>query len=213
MTPREALAIAQQRDLDLIEVAPQANPPVCRIMDFGRWKFEQRKKEKETQKQSKSVELKTVRIRPHTDDHDFATKERKARRFLEEGKKVRISMLFRGREMAHQDLARKKVLRMAERLTDVGDVERRPMMEGRQMSMIINPKPAEERRRAKAKAEAEAEAAGLPKPAEGLPPAEGVAPDESVGATEDELDDDVLDDEDDDDEDGEDDEDEDDEGA
>ncbi|MBD3175073.1 MAG: translation initiation factor IF-3 [Armatimonadia bacterium] len=157
MSPREALAIAQERDLDLIEVAPQAKPPVCRIMDYGRWKYEQRKKEKEAQKQSKSVELKTVRIRPHTDDHDFATKERKARKFLEDGKKVRVSMLFRGREMAHQDLARKKVLRMGENLSDVGDVERRPSMEGRQMSMIINPKSEDERKRAKAKAEAEAQ--------------------------------------------------------
>lgn len=212
MTPREALAIAQQRDLDLIEVAPQANPPVCRIMDFGRWKFEQRKKEKETQKQSKSVELKTVRIRPHTDDHDFATKERKARRFLEEGKKVRVSMLFRGREMAHQDLARKKVLRMGERLTDVGDIERRPSMEGRQMSMIINPKPAEERRRAKAKAEAEAEAAGQPKPEEAVAPTDGEPEAAIAPAEDDEPEDDFIDEDDDDDElDDEDDEDEDDE--
>lgn len=176
MTPREALAIAQQRDLDLIEVAPQANPPVCRIMDFGRWKFEQRKKEKETQRQSKSVEMKTVRIRPHTDDHDFMTKERMARRFLEEGKKVRISMLFRGREMAHQDLARKKVLLMAERLSDVGEVERRPAMEGRQMTMLINPKSAEERRRARAQAEARSQEAALKQAPS--------APDESVESAE-----------------------------
>lgn len=144
MTPAEALAIAKEKDLDLIEVAPQAKPPVCRIMDFGRWKYEQRKREKEAQRQSKTAELKTVRLRPHTDDHDFATKTRRARRFLEEGKKVRVLMLFRGRELMHQNLARDKVLRMAEDLKDVSDIERRPSVEGRQMSMILHPKSAAE---------------------------------------------------------------------
>lgn len=145
MSPREALAIAQQKDLDLIEVAPQAVPPVCRIMDYGRFKYEQRKREKEAHRSSKVIELKTVRLRPHTDDHDFETKTRTARRFLEEGKKVRVTMLFRGREMTHQNLAREKVLRMAEALKDISDIERMPSVEGRAMSMILNPKPAGEK--------------------------------------------------------------------
>ncbi len=156
MSPREALAIAQERDLDLIEVAPQARPPVCKIMDYGRYKYEQRKREKEQHRASKMVELKTVRLRPHTDDHDFETKGRKARRFLEAGKKVRITMLFRGREMMHQSLARKKVMRMAEGLGDVADVERLPSLEGRAMSMILNPKPHIEKLAAQRAAEREA---------------------------------------------------------
>jgi translation initiation factor IF-3 len=140
MAPREALARAQERGLDLIEVAPTAKPPVCRIMDYGRFKYESRKKEKEAHRTSKVVELKTVRLRPHTDDHDFETKSRTARRFLEQGKKVRVTMLFRGREMMHQNLARQKVLRMAETLADIADIERSPSIEGRAMSMILNPK-------------------------------------------------------------------------
>lgn len=140
MAPREALARAQERGLDLIEVAPTAKPPVCRIMDYGRFKYESRKKEKEAHRTSKVVELKTVRLRPHTDDHDFETKSRTARKFLEQGKKVRVTMLFRGREMMHQNLARQKVLRMAETLADIADVERSPSIEGRAMSMILNPK-------------------------------------------------------------------------
>jgi translation initiation factor IF-3 len=145
MSPREALAISQQRELDLIEVAPQAEPPVCRIMDYGRYKYEQRKRDKEQHKQSKVVELKTVRLRPHTDDHDFDTKGRHARRFLEEGKKVKVVMLFRGREMMHQERARDIVLKMGEGLQDVAEMERRPMLEGRAMSMILSPKPVENR--------------------------------------------------------------------
>jgi len=170
MAPSEALAIAQSRDLDLIEVAPQARPPVCRIMDYGRWKYEQRRREKEAHKASRSVELKTVRMRPHTDDHDFATKARTARKFLAEGKKVRVTMLFRGREMMHQRLAREKVLKMGQELADICDVERMPTIEGRQMSMILNPKPQEHK--AQPAAQGDAKPAAAP-PSEAPPMPEG----------------------------------------
>ncbi len=176
MAPREALARAQERGLDLIEVAPTAKPPVCRIMDYGRFKYESRKKEKEAHRTSKVVELKTVRLRPHTDDHDFETKSRTARRFLEQGKKVRVTMLFRGREMMHQNLARQKVLRMAETLADICEVERSPSIEGRAMSMILNPKASAVKADAADAPEADGDAPVAPKPLAAVKPAEPTEP-------------------------------------
>ncbi len=140
MSPREALQIARELDLDLIEVDPNARPPVCRIMDYGKYKYQLRKKEKDSARHARSLELKTVRIRPSTDEHDFQVKLRNARRFLERKRKVRINMMFRGREIVHQDLAREKLMRLAQELADVGEVERMPALEGRNMTMIIAPK-------------------------------------------------------------------------
>lgn len=140
MGPREALAIAQEQGLDLIEIAPTSNPPVCRIMDYGRYKYEQRKREKDSAKSQRNVELKTVRIRPSTDDHDLATKGNLARKFLAAGHKVKFNMMFRGREHAYHDLAAKKLLRVAEQLSDSAELERRPAMDGRTMIMILTPK-------------------------------------------------------------------------
>lgn len=152
MSPQQALSIARERDLDLIEVAPNARPPVCRIMDWGRFKYEQRRREKEQLRAARSQEIKTVRLRPATDDHDFATKQNTARRFLSQRRKVRVNMLFRGREMAHQDLARAKMQRLADGLADVALLERSPIMEGRNMVMVLIPRPPEQGRQGEPKA-------------------------------------------------------------
>jgi len=139
MGPREALAIAQEQGLDLIEVAPTSVPPVCRIIDYGRYKYEQRKREKDQGKPHRGSEMKTVRIRPSTDDHDMATKANIARKFLQQKRKVKLNMMFRGREQAYQELAARKLMRMAESLKDVSAIERRPSVDGRTMVMILTP--------------------------------------------------------------------------
>lgn len=143
LTPEEALEAAGARNLDLVEVSPNAQPPVCRIMDFGKFKYEQSKRDKEARKNQKVVTLKELRMRPKIDEHDFEVKVRAARKFLEEGDKVKVSVRFRGREIVHQDIARTKLLNLAERLTELGNVERVPFMEGRQMIMIIAPSKTE----------------------------------------------------------------------
>ena len=136
----EALAIAKELDLDLVEVAPMANPPVCRIMDFGKFKFEAQKKASEAKKKTKQVEIKEVKFRPVTDEGDYQIKLRKMRGFLEDGDKIKVNIRFRGREMSHQELGRE----MANRIeTDLGEdivIESRPRLEGRQMVMMIAPK-------------------------------------------------------------------------
>lgn len=140
MSPREALEIAREQDLDLIEVDPNGRPPVCRIMDYGKYKYQLRKREKDSSRHARAMELKTVRIRPSTGEHDFQVKVRNARRFLEANRKVRINMMFRGREIVHQDLAREKLMRLAQALADISEMERLPAMEGRNMTMILAPK-------------------------------------------------------------------------
>lgn len=139
LTPEEALEAAAARNLDLVEVSPNAQPPVCRIMDFGKFKYEQSKREKEARRNQKVVNLKEIRMRPKIDDHDLAVKERAARKFLEAGDKVKVSVRFRGREIVHQDLAKAKLMNLAEQLSELGTVERVPYMEGRQMVMILAP--------------------------------------------------------------------------
>lgn len=143
LTPQEALDAAAARNLDLVEVSPNAQPPVCRIMDFGKFKYEQSKRDKEARRNQKVVTLKELRMRPKIDDHDFDVKMRNARKFLESGDKVKISVRFRGREIVHQDLARAKLISLAEMLSDLGSLERVPFMEGRQMIMILAPAKAE----------------------------------------------------------------------
>jgi translation initiation factor IF-3 len=148
----DAIRLAQERGLDLIEVAPNGRPPVCRIGDFGRLKYEKQKKDKIARRNQVLVELKEVKLRPKTDEHDLDFKIRHARRFLEEGNKVKITVRFRGREMAHRDIGEEQCLEFADKVKDLGVVEVTPRMEGRQMFMIIaplkkkQPKPARELR-------------------------------------------------------------------
>jgi translation initiation factor IF-3 len=137
----EALKEAQDRGLDLIEVAPQADPPVCRIMDYGKFRYEQQKKEKEAQKKSRQIEVKTIRVRPNTDDHDLAYKMRNARKFLERGRKVKFNVIFRGPELRHTQIGRKQLQYFAEECKDLADMDQSPRMEHRNMTMLLSPKP------------------------------------------------------------------------
>jgi translation initiation factor IF-3 len=136
----EAKRIAADAGLDLVEVAPTARPPVCRIMDFGKFKYEQAKKAKESKKKQHTVNLKEMRFRPKIEEHDFQFKTRHVREFLTEGNKVRCFVLFRGRERAHTEFGQKLLERVALALADVATVEMRPMLEGRSMNMVLAPK-------------------------------------------------------------------------
>jgi len=139
---REALAQAEEEGLDLVEIAPQAEPPVCRIMDWGKYRFEASKKAQAARKKQKQIQVKEVKFRPGTDDHDYDVKLRNVKRFIEDGNKVKVTLRFRGREMAHQELGRELLKRVE---TDMGEeivVEQYPRMEGRQMVMMIAPKKA-----------------------------------------------------------------------
>ena len=140
MVAVDALAKAEEANLDLVEVAPNANPPVCRIMDYGKYKYEQAKREREAHKKSKASELKGMRLSPKIGEHDLQVKTRAVSGFLKDGDKVRVSMWFRGREMAHPQVGEQILRRMAQQLADVGIVERHPLMEGRNMIMILAPK-------------------------------------------------------------------------
>ena len=140
MTVDEALAAAEARGLDLVEVAPTARPPVCRIMDFGKFKFEQAKAARAAKKKQRSVELKEIKFRPGIDEHDFDFKCRHAREFLAEGNKVKVTMMFRGRQMAHPELGKVVLDRVAETLADLGKIEQEARLEGRNMTMLLTPK-------------------------------------------------------------------------
>ncbi|CDO01669.1 translation initiation factor IF-3 [Oceanobacillus picturae] len=136
---QEALEIAQTRNLDLVLVAPNAKPPVCRIMDYGKFRFEQQKKEKEARKKQKIINVKEVRFTPGIGDHDFETKLKNARKFLEKGDKVKAAVRFRGRAITHKELGREVLDRFAEEVKDIATVETKPKMEGRNMFMMIAP--------------------------------------------------------------------------
>ncbi|PXY54589.1 translation initiation factor IF-3 [Virgibacillus profundi] len=136
---QEALEIAQTRNLDLVLVAPNAKPPVCRIMDFGKYRFEQQKKEKEARKKQKVINVKEVRFTPGIGDHDYETKLKNAKKFLEKGDKVKAAVRFRGRAITHKELGRNVLDRMAEDVKDVATVETKPKMEGRNMFMMLAP--------------------------------------------------------------------------
>ena len=140
MTVDEAMAAAQQRGLDLVEVAPLARPPVVKIMDYGKFKFEQAKAARAAKKKQHVIHLKEVKFRPGIDDHDFQFKTRHAREFLEEGNKVKVTMMYRGRQMAHIDLGREVLDRVASELKDLAKIEQDPKLEGRNMSMVLAPK-------------------------------------------------------------------------
>jgi translation initiation factor IF-3 len=144
----KARQLAVERELDLVEVAPQANPPVCRLMDYGRFRFDARKREQESRRKQASTRLKQMNFRPKIGDHDYQTKLKRVREFLVDGDKVKVTIWFRGREMVHQDIGRKILERMANDLADVAHVERSPLLEGKNMSQIMGPlvKPGEARK-------------------------------------------------------------------
>ena len=135
----DALERSEEAGLDLVEVAPQARPPVCKIMDFGKYKYQQKKRDAESKKKSSRVELKEVKFRPKTDSHDIETKLKHARRFLEARNRVKFTVMFRGREMAHPEIPRAMLYKCAEALSDVADMEQSPKMEGRNMTMMMTP--------------------------------------------------------------------------
>jgi len=136
---RDALALAEERGLDLVEVAPNATPPVCRILDYGKFRYEQGKKEREARKNQKQVELKEVRLKPRTDKHDLEVKTSQARRFLIDGDKVKFTVRFRGREIFHSDIGREMLDQIADNLSDIALIEQRPLMEGRAISLTLAP--------------------------------------------------------------------------
>jgi translation initiation factor IF-3 len=140
LSREEALALAEESAMDLVEIQPTADPPVCRIMDFGKFKFEAQKKANAAKKKQKQVEIKELKFRPVTDEGDYQIKMRNIRRFLEEGDKVKINIRFRGREMSHQELGREMATRIETELGDEIVIESRPRLEGRQMVMMIAPK-------------------------------------------------------------------------
>ncbi len=133
------MRIATEAGLDLVEISPNANPPVCKVMDFGKFKYEQQKRESEAKKKQKVIDVKEVKFRPNTDTHDYMVKLKNVQRFLEKGDKVKVTLRFRGREMAHQQLGRELLERVAEDVKELGKVENMPKMEGRQMIMMIGP--------------------------------------------------------------------------
>lgn len=141
MSPRDAMEIAAEHHLDLVEIAPTAKPPVCKIMDYGKYRYEQQKREKEARKKQKVFDIKEVKLRPGIEDHDFEVKLKNAQRFLEDGDKVKCTIMYRGRELTHPELGEVLLKRMAEELKNQAVVERQPKLEGRNMIMIVAPKP------------------------------------------------------------------------
>ena len=139
VTPERGLQLAEEEGLDLVEISPNADPPVCKIMDLGKFKYEQQKREAEARKKQKVIEVKEIKFRPNTDTHDYGVKMRSIMKFLEEGDRVKVTMRFRGREMAHQELGRELLARVAEDVSEVAKVENIPKVEGRQMVMMIAP--------------------------------------------------------------------------
>ena len=137
MSSREAMKLAQEAELDLVKIAPKAQPPVCKIIDYGKYKYEQTRKEKEAKKKQKTVEIKEVRMSPNIDTNDLNTKVNNARKFLEKGNKVKVTLRFRGREMAHVQQTKHILDDFAEMLRDVATVEKAPKLEGRNMSMVL----------------------------------------------------------------------------
>mgnify|MGYP003572480200 FL=1 len=139
MTVPEALRIADEKDLDLVEVAPGANPPVCRLMDYGKYLYEKQKRERESRKSQKQIEIKEVRLRPKTDEHDIQVVLSKIRKFAKEGAKIRVRIRFRGREIYHPEVAQEIMQRIANDVSEVVTVEGRPVLDGRSMVMLLAP--------------------------------------------------------------------------
>ena len=141
MTPSEGMKLAEERGLDLIEVAPTATPPTCKIMDFGKWKYEQKKKAHEARKNQTTIVIKELQLRPRTEQHDLDVKMRHARRFLEEGFKTKLNMRFRGRELVHQEIGQRLLEKVVAGLKDIAMVEVPPKMEGQQLFLLMAPDP------------------------------------------------------------------------
>lgn len=142
MSGREAQQLAYEKHLDLVEIAPTAKPPVCRIMDYGKYRYEQQKREKESRKKQKTFGIKEVKLRPGIEEHDFNVKFKNAVRFLEDGDKVKVTIMFRGRELSHPELGEVLLNKMAAQLKEMAVVERQPKLEGKNMIMIVAPKPS-----------------------------------------------------------------------
>ena len=136
----EALSMAATAGLDLVEVAPNADPPVCKILDYGKFNYEEQKKKNEARKKQKIIEVKEIKLRPSIDDHDYEVKMRAMNKFIEEGDKVKVTMRFRGRELAHQDIGMNVLIRVRDDLDSIAKVEQMPRMEGRQMVMVMAPR-------------------------------------------------------------------------
>jgi translation initiation factor IF-3 len=174
----QALARAQDAGMDLVEVSPMAKPPVCKIMDYGKFKYTEKKKQNEAKKKQVVVQLKEVKLRPRTEDHDYNVKTGKIREFLLEANKARVTVMFRGREITHRELGQKVLQRVIEDMKEVAVIEAAPRMEGRQMFMILAPNPKMlQRQRDQAKARAEASGGhGAPASPSGAPPAANKPP-------------------------------------
>jgi len=143
MSSREALAMAEERQLDLVKIAPQARPPVCKLMDYGKYRFEQSKKEREFRKNQKVITVKEVRLSATIEDHDVDVKFKNAVKFLKEGNKVKVTIRFRGRQITHSEIGRQVMTEFADRIKEYGTVDKAPQIEGRNMSMIISPRAAD----------------------------------------------------------------------
>lgn len=155
MSSQEALSMADEANIDLVEIAPTAEPPVCRLMDYGKFKYNEQKKKDEAKRKQKQIQIKEIKFRPGTDEGDYQIKLRNLIRFLSDGDKTKVTLRFRGREMAHQELGAKLLQRVKADLEDHGQVEQFPKMEGRQMVMVVAPlRPEEKLKREKMKAEA-----------------------------------------------------------
>ncbi len=162
MDTYEAKKIAQAKGFDLVEVNPKARPPVCKIMDFGRFKYEEKKQKNEAKKRQKLVELKEVKLRPKTDDHDIDFKVKHVRRFIEDGNKVKITVRFRGREITHPETAERQILVILDEVDDIGQLEQSPRMEGRTMTAIVAPRPRQQQRPPKSESQTKADDEGEP---------------------------------------------------
>ncbi|MGN1003417.1 MAG: translation initiation factor IF-3 [Oscillospiraceae bacterium] len=144
MSAKAALALAEEQSLDLVKISPTANPPVCKLMDYGKFRFEQTKREKEAKKNQRVVEIKEIRMSPGIDVGDFNVKLRNAQKFLAEGNRVKVTIRFRGREMAHTDIGRNLLVKFAEDCTEIASMDKSPKLEGRHMSMFLAPKATKE---------------------------------------------------------------------
>ena len=143
MSSRDALALAEERQLDLVKIAPQARPPVCKLMDYGKYRFEQSKKEREFRKNQKVINIKEVRLSATIEDHDIDVKFKNAVKFLKDGNKVKVTIRFRGRQITHSEIGRQIMTEFAERIKEYGTVDKAPQIEGRNMSMFISPRAAD----------------------------------------------------------------------
>jgi translation initiation factor IF-3 len=201
MPTHEALRLAEEKGLDLVEISPRAFPPVCRIMDYGKYKYEEAKKKQQARKKASTVETKEIKFRPKTEEHDMDFKVKHVRRFLEAGNKVRLAVVFRGREITHPQTGMNVLNRVVERCSDLATVEATPNMEGRRMIMVIAPRPgvvrkAQEAKKAAAAAQAAVLAQKKDQPGKPAPPTSEI--DDEDDLDEDQINADVDDDDDDD---------------